>query len=217
MNAFERTWPGSSSPLGATWDGEGTNFALYSEGAEAVDLALFDDDGAEHRLPLEEVTAHTWHGYVPRAAPGQLYGFRCDGPFAPEWGARWNPSKLLLDPYAKAIAGTMRLDDSIFGYPPGRDHTLQDHRDSAPYVPRSVVVHDSFPWGEDRAPRTPWADTVIYELHVKGFTKLNPEIEPELRGTYAGLGHSAVVEHLQRLGVTAVELLPVHHIVDEPA
>ena len=214
---FEGTWPGGPAPLGATWDGEGTNFAIYSEGAESVDLSLFDAAGAEHRLPLEEVTAHVWHGYVPRVAPGQLYGYRCDGPFAPGWGARWNPSKLLLDPYAKAIAGELRLDDSIFGYPAGRrDHHLQDHRDSAPHVPRSVVVHDSFPWGDDRPPRTAWADTVIYELHVKGFTMRNQEIDPDLRGTYAGLGHTAVVEHLKRLGVTAVELLPVQHFVNEP-
>jgi glycogen operon protein len=212
----DRTWPGRFTPLGATWDGEGTNFALYSEGAERVDLCLFDENDTEHRLPLEEVTAHVWHGYVPRVAPSQRYGYRCHGPFAPEWGARWNPSKLLLDPYAKAIAGQLTLNDAIFAYPVGRDHSLKDSRDSAPYVPRSVVVHDDFPWGDDRAPRTPWADTVIYELHVKGFTMLNEEVEPDLRGTYAGLGHSSVVDHLKRLGVTAVELLPVHHFVNEP-
>jgi glycogen operon protein len=211
-----RSWPGNATPLGATWDGDGTNFALYSEGAEAVDLSLFDG-GNEHRMPLEEVTAHVWHGYLPGVSPGQLYGFRCDGPFAPEWGARWNPSKLLLDPYAKAIAGNLRLDDAIFGYPRGRDHMVQDHRDSAPHVPRSVVVHDSFPWGDDRKPHTAWADTVIYEVHVKGFTMLNPDVPPELRGTYAGLGHPSVIDHLKRLGVTAVELLPTQHFVDEPA
>jgi isoamylase len=153
---------------------------------------------------------------VSYVGPGQRYGFRCDGPFAPEWGARWNASKLLLDPYARAIDGELTLDEAIFGYPPGRDDVVQDHRDSAPYVPRCVVVHDSFPWGDDRPPRTPWADTVIYETHVKGFTMGHPEVEPALRGTYAGLAHPAAIDHLKRLGVTAVELQPVHHFVSEP-
>ena len=210
-------WPGAPFPLGATWDGEGTNFALFSDGAEAVDVCLFDADGTEHRVTLDEHTDHVWHGYVPRVAPGQRYGFRCDGPFDPAWGARWNPSKLLTDPYARAITGDLVLDDAIFGYPPGRDDLVQDHRDSAPYVPRSVVVHDAFPWGEDRRPGTAWADTVIYELHVRGFTMRHPDVEPELRGTYCGLAHPAVIEHLTALGVTAVELMPVHHFVAEPS
>ena len=213
----DRTWPGRAHPLGATWDGEGTNFALFSAGAEEVDLCLFDDDGSEQRIALVEVTDHVWHGYVPQVGPGQRYGFRCDGPFDPAWGARWNPSKLLVDPYARAIDGELRLDDAIFGYPPGRADDVQDHRDSAPFVPRSVVVHDTFPWGDDPRPEVPWADTVIYEAHVRGFTMRHPDVEPELRGTYAGLAHPAVIDHLKRLGVTSIELLPVHHFVPEPA
>jgi glycogen operon protein len=212
-----RTWPGRPAPLGATWDGEGTNFAVFSQGAEAVDVCLFAADGSETRVPLEETTNKVWHGYVERVGPGQLYGFRADGPFDPAGGARWNASKLLLDPYARAVSGSLTLDDAIFGYPPGRDDTVQDHRDSAPYVPRSVVVHDTFPWGDDPRPQTPWADTVIYELHVRGFTRLHPGIPEALRGTYAGLAHPAAIEHLVSLGVTAVELMPVHHFVSEPA
>jgi isoamylase len=212
-----RTWPGRPAPLGATWDGEGTNFAVFSQGAEAVDVCLFSSDGVETRVPLEETTNKVWHGYVERVGPGQLYGFRADGPFDPASGARWNASKLLLDPYARAVSGALTLDDAIFGYPPGRDDTVQDHRDSAPYVPRSVVVHDTFPWGDDRRPQTPWADTVIYELHVRGFTKLHPAIPEPMRGTYAGLAHPAAIDHLVSLGVTAVELMPVHHFVTEPA
>jgi isoamylase len=212
-----RTWPGHPAPLGATWDGEGTNFAVFSQGAEAMDVCLFDETGDETRIPLEETTNKVWHGYVERVGPGQRYGFRADGPFDPASGARWNASKLLLDPYARAVSGSLTLDDAIFGYPPGRDDLVQDHRDSAPYVPRSVVVHDAFPWGDDPRPQTPWADTVIYELHVRGFTMLHPDIPEPLRGTYAGLAHPAALDHLRSLGVTAVELMPVHHYVSEPA
>jgi glycogen operon protein len=208
-------WPGRSTPLGATWDGEGTNVALFSSGAEAVDVCLFDDDGAEHRIPLQESTFHVWHGYLPQVGPGTRYGFRVDGPFDPSAGLRHNPSKLLLDPYARAVAGAFVLHDAVFGSVPGRD-AGQDHRDSAPFVPRGVVVHDAFPWGDDRPPRTPWSETVVYELHVKGFTAQHPLVPPHLRGTYAGLAHPAAVEHLLALGVTAVELLPVHHFVSEP-
>jgi isoamylase len=203
-------------PLGATWDGEGVNFAVFSQGAEAMDVCLFDAAGAEHRVALEETTNKVWHGYVTGVRPGQRYGIRADGPFDPSVGARWNASKLLLDPYARAVSGSLTLDDAIFGYPQGRDDLVQDHRDSAPYVPRSVVVHDRFPWGDDPRPQTPWADTVIYELHVRGFTMRHPDIEPALRGTYAGLAHPAALAHLKALGVTAVELMPVHHFVPEP-
>ena len=209
------TWPGRPHPLGATWDGEGTNFALFSSSAEAVDLCLYDDEGRETRVPLTETTLHVWHGYLPQVGPGQRYGYRVDGPFDPSRGWRFNPSKLLLDPYARAIEGELHLDDAIFGSVPGKDQ-VQQHRDSAPYVPRSVVVHDSFPWGEDPRPAHAWSDSVIYELHVKGFTALHPDIPAPMRGTYAGLGHPAAIEHLQRLGVTAVELLPVHAFVSEP-
>ena len=210
-----QSWPGRPSPLGATWDGEGTNVALFSQGAEAVDVCLFDDAGRETRAPLEESTFHVWHGYLPQVGPGQRYGFRVDGPFDPARGQRYNPSKLLLDPYARAIEGEFRLDDAVFGSAPGRD-AVQDHRDSAAYVPKGVVVHDAFPWGEDIRPGTAWSDTIVYELHVKGFTALHPDIPAALRGTYAGLGHPAAIAHLQRLGVTAVELMPVHHFVSEP-
>ncbi|MCW2726171.1 MAG: isoamylase [Frankiales bacterium] len=211
-----RPWPGRPHPFGATWDGEGTNFALYSSSAEAVDVCLFDGAGRETRIPLEESTHHVWHGYLPQVEPGQRYGFRVHGPFDPASGLRFNPAKLLLDPYAKAIEGDLRLDDAVFGSVPGRDGVAQPG-DSAPFVPKSVVVHDLFPWGDDhRRPRYAWSDTVIYELHVKGFTAQHPGIPSELRGTYAGLAHPAAIEHLQRLGVTAVELMPVHHFVSEP-
>src|SRR3954454_19615531 len=213
----DTSWPGRPFPLGATWDGEGTNFALFAPEAESVDLCLYDDDGSEHRVALEEITYHVWHGYVPRTGPRQCYGFRVDGPFDAGRGLRWNPSKLLADPYARALHGEFVLDDAVFGYPPGRDDTHQDHRDSAPYVPKSVVVHDVFPWGDGHhRPHVAWADTVIYELHVRGFTMRHPDVPPTLRGTYAGLAHPAAIEHLHRLGVTAVELMPVHHFVSEP-
>ena len=211
-----RSWPGRPHPLGAHWDGEGTNFALFSSGAEAVELCLFDDAGAEQRIRLEESTYHVWHGYLPQIGPGQRYGFRVDGPFDPARGMRFNPSKLLGDPYAEAIDGEFRLDGAVFGSAAGKDR-IQEHRDSAPFVPKSVVVHDAFPWGLDhRRPHHAWADTVIYELHVKGFTARHPDIPPGLRGTYAGLAHPAALAHLQSLGVTAVELMPVHQFVSEP-
>ncbi|MCW2606331.1 MAG: glycogen debranching enzyme GlgX [Frankiales bacterium] len=207
-----RPWPGRPAPLGAVWDGEGTNVALYSPGAEEVDLCLFDEGGAESRVALEESTHHVWHGYLPQVGPGQRYGFRVDGPYDPARGLRYNPSKLLVDPYARALEGTLRLDPAVFGDADGH----QDHRDSAPFVPRSVVVHDTFDWGDDRSPGTSWSDTVFYETHVKGFTARHPDVPPELRGTYAGLAHPAALEHLLRLGVTTVDLLPVHHFVSEP-
>ncbi|HEV3401515.1 MAG TPA: glycogen debranching protein GlgX [Acidimicrobiales bacterium] len=220
-------WPGSPHPLGATWDGEGTNFALFSEGAEAVELCLLESDVAGARatarpaamaetcVPLEEVTAHVWHGYVPGVGPGQHYGFRVSGPYDPGRGLRFNRSKLLVDPYALAIDGPLDWDDSVFGYVVGRDDSVPDGRDSAPHVPRSVVADPLFPWGHDHRPATPWHDTVIYETHVKGFTARHPGVPNRLRGTYAGLASPAAVDHLLKLGVTAVELLPVHHFVPE--
>ncbi|HEV2872194.1 MAG TPA: alpha-amylase family glycosyl hydrolase, partial [Actinomycetota bacterium] len=213
--APEPVWPGQPRPLGATWDGEGTNFAVFAEGADAVDLALFDQTGVERRLRLPEVTAHTWHGYVPEVGPGQRYGFRVHGAYDPERGARRNPAKLLLDPYARAVEGIVDWDDSVFGYRVGGDDLHPDDRDSSPHVPRSVVVHDTFPWGEDRRPNVPWADTVIYEAHVRGFTMRHPDVPPHQRGSFAAMGSDPVVAHLQRLGVTTVELLPVHHFVSE--
>jgi isoamylase len=211
-------WPGRPRPLGATWDGEGTSFAVFSGGGEAVDLCLLEGSGAqsrEVRVPLQQRTGSVWHGYLPGVGPGQRYGYRVDGPYDPAAGHRHNPSKLLLDPYARALEGDLVLDDAVFGSVPGRPG-LQDHRDSAPFVPHSVVVDDAFPWGDDRRPRTPWPETVVYEMHVKGFTAQHPGVPEHLRGTYAGLAHPAAVEHLVQLGVTAVELLPVHHFVSEP-
>jgi len=210
-------WPGTWRRLGAYSTPAGTNFALFARDAEAVDLCLFDDDDVETRIPLKETTFHIWHGYLPGLTAGTRYGFRVDGPFEPNRGRRFNPSKLLVDPYARALDGDFVLDDAVFGYPPGRDDTAQDHRDSAPFVPKAVVVRDDFDWGDDRRPFTRWGDTVIYELHVRGFTMRHPSVPPELRGTYAGLAHPAAIEHLRSLGVTAVELLPVHHFISEPA
>jgi isoamylase len=209
-------WPGWPAPLGATYDGNGTNFSLFAGSAEAVDLCLFDEHGNETRIPLVDTTYHAWHGYLPDVGPGQRYGFRVDGVFDPQIGARWNPSKLLIDPYAQALDGEFLLHDAVFGYPPGRDDTVQDHRDSAAYVPKGVVVHDEFDWAHDQRPKTAWADTIIYELHVRGFTMRNERIPEHIRGSYAGLAHPAAVEHLVQLGVTAVELMPVHHFISEP-
>ncbi|MBM7442036.1 glycogen debranching protein GlgX [Streptomyces sp. HB132] len=198
----------------------GTNFALWAGGAEAVELCLFDERGTETRLPLTELTHEIWHGFVPGVGAGQRYGYRVHGRWDPWTGARWNAAKLLLDPYARAVDGSFTLPPEVYGHV--RDwpeqhvaDTVRDDRDSAPYVPKAVVVHDDDDWAEDRRPKTPWADTVIYELHVRGFTKLHPDIPPELRGTYAGLAHPAAIGHLRRLGVTAVELLPVHQFAHE--
>jgi len=215
-------WPGSWSPLGAHFDGAGTNVAVWAEGVEAVELCLFAGDAAdaehsdEKRIPLQEQTYNVWHGYVPGVGPGQRYGFRVHGRWDPEHAARCNPNKLLLDPYARAIDGDLHLDDAVHGHVRGASLDTMDTRDSAPFVPRSVVVHDDFDWATDLRPRVPWQDTVLYELHVKGFTARHPDVPPELRGTYAGLAHPAVIDHLTSLGVTAVELLPVHHFLSEP-
>ncbi|WP_405637306.1 glycogen debranching protein GlgX [Streptomyces sp. NBC_01178] len=218
-------WPGAPTPLGARFragpDGAaGTNFALWAGGAEAVEVCLFDERGVETRCPLTELTHEIWHGFVPGVRPGQRYGYRVHGRWDPWTGARWNAAKLLLDPYARAVDGTFTLPPEVYGHV--RDwpdqqvaDTVRDDRDSAPHVPKGVVVHDDDDWAEDRRPKTPWADSVIYELHVRGFTRLHPEIPPELRGTYAGLAHPAAIEHLTRLGVTAVELLPVHQFAHE--
>ena len=211
-----RPWPGHPHPLGATWDGEGTNFAVWSSGAEAAEVCLFDEDGTETRIALEESTYHIWHGYLPEIGPGQRYGFRVHGPYDPQQGLRYNPDKLLLDPYARAIDGALHPDGAIYGYADSPLTGAADSRDSAPDVPRSVVVHDLFPWGYDHLPRVPWEDTVIYELHVRGFTARHPDIPEHLRGTYAGLSHPAAVGYLADLGVTAVELLPVQHFIPEP-
>jgi glycogen operon protein len=211
-------WPGRPYPLGATYDGEGTNFAVFSEHATRVELCLFDDDGQQTCVDLPEVTAHCWHGYVPGVGAGQRYGFRAHGPLEPQQGLRFNPAKLLLDPYARAIDGTVQWNPAVYGYrfgDPAEDLSLNED-DSAPYVPRSVVVADDFDWEGDRPSRTPLHETIIYEVHVKGFTKLHPRIAGDKRGTFAALGSPEAIEHFRLLGVTAVELLPVHHFVSEP-
>jgi len=202
------SWPGKPFPLGASWDGEGTNFSVWSPTATRAEVCLFDSTGAEHRARLVEQSFHIWHGYLPGINPGQRYGYRLDGPYNPSTGLRHNRHKLLIDPYARAIEGDFIDNDAVYG-----DNEL----DSAPYVPRSVVVVDSFPWGNDPRPNRPWDDTIIYELHVKGFTARHPDIPADLRGTYAGLAHPAVISYLKDLGVTAVELLPIHQFVSEPA
>jgi isoamylase len=210
-------WPGVSYPLGATYDGVGTNFALYSEAADKVELCLFDGPagpGSEERIALTEVDGYIWHGYLHGVGPGQRYGFRVHGDYDPAAGRRCNPAKLLLDPYAKAISGHVQWGQPVFGYRFGRDDE-PDHTDSAPFVPRCVVANPYFDWGNDRQPRTPYHQSVIYETHVRGLTRLHPAVPPEQRGTYAGLANPAVIEHLVDLGVTAVELMPVHQFVSD--
>jgi isoamylase len=208
-------WPGQPYPLGATYDGVGTNFAVFSEVAERVELCLFDEAGQETRVDLPEVTAHCWHGYVPEIGPGQRYGFRVHGPWAPAEGHRANPAKLLLDPYARAIVGSVEWNEAVFPYRFADPEGSRNDDDSAPFVPRSVVVSPYFDWGTDRPPRTPWHETILYELHVKGFTVQHPDVPEPLRGTYAGLGHPKTIEYLTQLGVTAVELMPVHQFVHD--
>ncbi len=213
-----RTRPGHPYPLGATWDGSGVNFALFSESATGVELCLFDGpDGNEEiaRILVTEQTDQVWHIYLPEVRPGQRYGYRVHGPYEPANGHRFNPAKLLLDPYAKAIDGNIRWSDTLFGYQVGSpDADLShDDRDSAAGMPKAVVIDPAFTWGDDRPLRTPWNETIIYELHVKGFTARNPEVPKALRGTYAGLASPAAIAHLRSLGITAVELLPVHQFV----
>jgi isoamylase len=208
-------WPGQPYPLGATFDGVGTNFSLFSEVAERVELCFFDERGKETRIDLPETTALCWHGYVPEAQPGQRYGFRVYGPWDPDHGHWCNPNKLLLDPYAKALDGLCNWNEAIFPYHFGAPETSRNDLDSAPYVPKAIVVNPFFDWSNDRRPNTPIPRTVIYETHVKGFTKCHPEIPEDIRGTYAGLAHPAAVKYFQRLGVTAIELLPVHQFVQD--
>ncbi len=210
-----KVWPGNPYPLGATYDGAGTNFSLFSEIAERVELCLFDEQARETRIDLPEVTGHCWHGYFPAIVPGQHYGYRVHGPWAPERGHRCNPAKLLLDPYAKAIDGDIRLDEAAFPYRFADGPDARNDADSAPFMPRCIVQQPFFDWGGDRLLQRPWHETIIYELHVKGFTAQHPGLPPELRGTYAGLAHPAATEHLKQLGITAVELMPVHYFVQD--
>jgi isoamylase len=211
-----RVWPGQPYPLGATWTGLGVNFALFSAHATRVDLCLFDSPHAATAsvcVTLPEHTDMVWHGYLPDARPGQLYGYRVHGPYDPDAGHRFNPNKVVLDPYAKSIGRQVRWDDSVFGYTIGdpRGDLSLDTRDNGAFASLAAVIDPAFTWGDDRPPRTPWHKTVIYEMHVKGFTKLHPNVPEPLRGTYEALTTEAAIEHLQRLGVTAVELMPVHH------
>ena len=212
-------WLGKPYPLGATWNGEGVNFALFSEHAQKVELCLFDRSGRRetHRIPIREQTDQVWHCYLPEARPGLLYGYRVHGPYEPAKGLRFNPHKLLLDPYAKQIKNGLKWQDYHFGYRVGhRNEDLSfDRRDSAPGMLKGIVADEAFTWGTDRPLRTPWHHTIIYEVHVKGFTDRNPDVLPELRGTYAGLATAPIVNYLLRLGITAVELLPVHAFIDE--
>jgi len=208
--------PGNPYPLGATWDGSGVNFAIFSEHATLVELCLFDSPdstGESQRIALPEQTDMVWHGYLSRVLPGQLYGYRVPGPYDPAAGHRFNPNKVVLDPYAKAIGRTIRWKDQLFGYQIGgpEEDLCMDERDSAPHAPLAAVIDTAFTWGDDHPPRTPWHKTIIYEVHVKGFTKLRSDIPEKARGTYAGLASEETIQHLTRLGVTAVELLPVHH------
>jgi isoamylase len=207
-------WPGAAYPLGATYDGSGTNFALFSEVADRVELCLFDAAGGETRVDLPEVDGFVWHAFLPGVEPGQRYGYRVHGPNEPAKGLRCNPNKLLLDPYAKAIDGTIEWDESLFGYHWGEPDSQNDE-DSAARLPKCVVINPFFDWGVDRPPQRPYHETVVYETHVKGMTQTHPEVPENLRGTYAGLAHPVIVEHLTQLGVTAVELMPVHHFVND--
>ena len=209
----DRLQPSAPHPLGAHWDGRGTHFAVFSEHAERVELCLFEAGGRhETRLPMPDCTDGVWHGYLPGARPGTLYGYRAYGPFDPANGHRFNPHKLLLDPYARQLSGEMRWHDALYGYRLGapKADLAFDRRNSADYMPKAMVVDDHFDWGKDHAPRVPWSDTVIYEMHVKGYSKRNVAFAPRDRGTFGALGHPRSIEYLKRLGVTAVELLPIH-------
>src|SRR5215207_9435988 len=214
MGADVEVWPGNAYPLGATFDGTGTNFALFSDIAESVDLCLFDEHGRETRIPVTEVDSYVWHCYLPHIQPGQKYGYRVTGPYDPASGHRCNPNKLLLDPYAKAVAGQIDWNPAMFSHELGNPHTRND-QDSAPYMMRGVVINPFFDWDGDRSLKIPYHESVIYEAHVKGLTQLHPEVPEEQRGTYSGVAHPAVIAHLQKLGVTAIELMPVHQFVND--
>ncbi len=208
-----RIWPGKPYPLGASWDGVGTNFSVFSEVAERIELCLFDAAGNETRIDLPEVSSFIFHGYLPNIAPGQRYGFRVHGPWEPESGHRCNPNKFLLDPYSKAVEGEVNWNEAVFPYHFNEPDTSRNDDDSAAYMPKSVVTNPYFDWANDRRPQTPWHQTIIYETHVKGFTMRHPGIPENLRGTYAGMAHPAAIRYLKQLGVTAVEVLPIHQFV----
>jgi len=222
VNTLEETdlkvLPGKPFPLGSSWDGNGINFALFAENATSVELCLFnsENDEEEHtKIRIEEVTHHVWHVYLPGLNPGQLYGYRVYGPYEPENGHRFNPAKLLVDPYAKAIAGNIKWDDSVFGYEIGHEDKdlSMSESNSAAFIPKSIVIDNQFDWEDDKSPEIPYHDSIIYEAHVKGFTKLNQEIPENIRGTYAGMAHPNAIKYLKEMGITALELMPVHHFV----
>jgi len=218
MSNRRRIWPGSPYPLGATWDGQGVNFALFSAHAEKVELCLFDDRGREtERIALPEYTDEVWHGYLPDARPGQLYGYRVHGPYDPMNGHRFNAHKLLIDPYAKALSGDVLWSDTHFGFKLGnpKQDLVMDKRDNARFQAKCRVVDTAFTWGEDRRPNVPWNDTIVYEMHVRGFTMRHPDVPARFRGTFLGLAQPQVIDHLVKLGITSVELLPVQAYVDE--
>ena len=219
MKPIHAVWPGRPAPQGAHWDGEGVNFAMFSEHAEKVELCIFDPSGRRElqRIPLVERTDQVWHCYLPEARPGMLYGYRVHGAYKPEEGHRFNPHKLLLDPYARSIVGDLKWSDAAFGYTVGhrRGDLSFDRRDSAGAMPKCKIIDSAFTWGEDRSPDIPWHRMVVYELHVRGFTMQHPDVPPAMRGTYAGLATAPVVDYLKRLGVTTVELLPVHAFIDD--
>jgi len=210
-----KVWPGEPYPLGANFNGMGTSFSLFSEVAEKVDLCLFDEKGKETRVPLPEVTGYCWHGYLPEVQPGQRYGFRVHGPWDPANGHRCNPTKLLLDPYAKAIDGRVQWNEAVFPYHFQGEPETRNEIDSAPFMPRSVVHQPHFDWSGDRRLQLPWHETIIYETHVRGHTVTHPDVAPGLRGTYAGLAQPAVIEYLRELGITAVELMPIHYFIHD--
>ncbi len=219
MTSRRRVLPGSPYPLGATWDGTGVNFALFSAHADSVELCLFDAGGHREveRIPLPEYTDEVWHGYLPDLRPGQLYGYRVHGPYEPQHGHRFNSHKLLIDPYAKALSGALVWSDAHFGFRLGspRQDLVMDRRDNARLMPKCRVVDTAFAWSGDRPPQVPWPETIVYELHVRGFTMRHPLVPAQLQGTFLGLAQPAVIDHLLKLGITAVELLPVHAVVDE--
>jgi isoamylase len=210
-----KVWPGNSYPLGAFYDGAGTNFSIFSEIADRVELCLFEEGGTETKFDLPEVTSFCWHGYLPNIGPGQRYGFRVHGPWKPEDGHRCNPAKLLLDPYARAIEGQVRSNEAVFAYSFDNPDGPSNDIDSAAFMPKCVVTTPYFNWGNDRHPRTQWHETIIYEVHVKGFSINHPDVPAELRGTYGGLGHPKAIEYFTRLGVTAIELMPVHQFIQD--
>jgi glycogen operon protein len=212
-----RIIPGKPYPLGSSYDGRGTNFALFSEVAEKVELCLFDDDNTETRFELPDVVGHVWCGYLPMVGPGQRYGYRVHGPWAPEHGQRCNPNKLLLDPYAQAIEGEFKWHEALYPYHFEDPENSRNDLDSAPYMPRAVVINPFYQWGDDRHPRTSLHEMIIYEVHIKGFSMRHPGIPEELRGSYAALAHPAAIDHFKRLGVTTIELLPVHQFIHDPA